>query len=208
MQLSRSFWLLAGLVWIVLLASGWHVLLRHELTFNDDGSVPTRWPADSALSLHPDLPTLVLFAHRSCPCTRITLQEMDYILTNASARVRALVILLAPANATEDRVGTDIERRARALPGAEVVIDPPGREARRFHVRTSGHVVLYGPDGRLLFSGGITPARGHAGDSPGRRAVLAWLRQEEAGPRFAPVYGCSLFADESEIDEEVLSWNP
>lgn len=207
MQPARSFWLLAGLVWIVLLASGWHVLLRHELTPGDDGCVPQQWPADSTLTLDPELPTLVLFAHRGCPCTRTTLQELHSILTNTTGRVRALVVLLVPAGAIEDRVGRDIEKRARALPEAEVVLDPPGQEARRFHVRASGHVVLYKPDGRLLFSGGITQARGHAGDSVGRRAVLAWLRQEKAGPRTAPVFGCSLFADEGEMDAEIPSWN-
>lgn len=206
MQAARAFWLLVGLMWIVLLASGWHVLLRHALTPSEDRCVPEHWPADSTLALDAERPTLVLFAHRSCPCTRTTLQELDSILTIAPGRTHCLVVLLAPASATGDRVGGELEKRARALPGAEVILDAPGREARRFHVSASGHVVLYSPEGRLLFSGGITHARGHAGDSAGRRAVLGWLRQEQAARRAAPVFGCSLFDDESEMDEEVPSW--
>ena len=206
MQASRAFWLLVGLMWIVLLASGWHVLLRHALTPTEDGCVPEHWPAGSTLALDAELPTLVLFAHRSCPCTRTTLQELDSILTIAPGRARALIVLLAPANATGDRVGGDLEKRARALPGVQVILDAPGREARRFHVRASGHVVLYSPEGHSLFSGGITQARGHAGDSAGRRTVLGWLRQEPAALRAALVFGCSLFDDESEMDEEVPSW--
>jgi hypothetical protein len=96
-----------------------------------------------------------------------------------------------------------MEDQARSLSRTQVVFDPTGTEARRFRVRTSGHVVLYGADGRLQFSGGITDARGHAGESVGRRAVLAWLRDEADRPRTAPVYGCSLFDEEGEGE----SWN-
>jgi hypothetical protein len=202
-QLSRSFWLLGGLLWIVLLAAGWHILLRHEQTPGADGQVPEHMPTDTMLPLDPERPTLILFAHRSCPCTRVTLQEYEHILTHSPGHARALVVLVAPAGTTTDRVGGEIENRARALPGAEVVVDPQGSEARRFRVRTSGHVVLYNCDGRLMFSGGITQARGHAGDSAGRRAVVAWLGRQQTGPGTTPVYGCSLFAGSGEREEEV-----
>jgi hypothetical protein len=100
-------------------------------------------------------------------------------------------------------VGKNIEEQARALAGVEVRVDPDGIEAKRFHVRTSGHVVLYGCDGRLRFSGGITGSRGHSGDSEGRQSVLACLRNEQTAQRSAPVYGCPLFGDEEEREAEV-----
>jgi hypothetical protein len=198
MAWPRIFWLFAGVLWIVLLALGWHALLRYERTAGDTGGVPEHWPANSTLPLDPEKPTLVLFAHRNCPCTRIGLQELEYILTKAPGSARVLLVLLAPTEAAADRVGGDIEKQARSLPGAEVVLDADGVEAQCFRVRTSGHVVLYSADGGLLFSGGITDGRGHAGDNAGRRAVLALLRKEETGQRTAPVYGCSLFAEEGE----------
>jgi hypothetical protein len=55
-------------------------------------------------------------------------------------------------------------------------------------------VVLYNAAGALLFSGGITAARGHEGDNAGREMVLAHLAANDAGRR-APVFGCPLFAD-------------
>ncbi len=205
MRSPRFFWLL-GVLWVASLAGGWFALLRHQLTPGSPGRVPERWPADSALRLDGERPTLVLFAHRNCPCTRTTLGELEHILTHASRRVSVRVVLLAPSDALSDRVGGDIEARARALPGAEVVVDSDGAEARRFHVRISGHVVLYGADGRLRFGGGITDGRGHAGESEGRRAVLAWLQEGIAERCTAPVYGCSLFTDEEDAAEE-QTWN-
>lgn len=203
MRASRYFWMLAACSWIGLLASGWYVLLRYDFTAGANGGVPERWPADSSLSLDVERSTLVLFAHRHCPCTRATLQELDALLQIAPGSARVHIVLLAPAVGASDRVSTSIEEQSRTLPDAEITIDPEGVEARRFHVRTSGHVVLFSRDGRLQFSGGITESRGHAGDNAGRRAVLASLRGEEVEQKTAPVFGCSLFGDEDEAGAEV-----
>lgn len=208
MRPVRSFWLLGFALWVLLLAGGWHVLLRHDLTPGSGGRVPPTWPADSSLHLDREYPTLLIFAHRNCPCTRTSLGELEHILARCSDRVAARAVLVAPAGATADRVGRDIEALARSLPGAEVAVDRGGVEARRFGVRTSGHVVLYGVEGRLLFSGGITESRGHAGESEGRRTVLAWLQDDIAERRTAPVYGCLLFANDGEAEGEDDSWNP
>lgn len=198
-----SFWLVGAAGWIVLLAIGWYALLRYEFTAGSGGQVGERWPAESRLPLDHEQPTLVMFAHRHCPCTRQSLGELEQILVRTLGQVRAWVILLAPPDAAADRVGEDIESLARSLPGVQVAIDSDGVEARRFHVKTSGHVLLYDPQGQLLFSGGITDARGHAGESVGRRIVLAWLQGEIQEQRAAPVYGCSLFDEEEKKGE---SW--
>jgi hypothetical protein len=208
MRPSRLFWLLGGSLWLLLLAVGWLVLLRHDRTPGSRGSVPPTWPAESTLSLNPQRPTLLIFAHRNCPCTRTALGELEHILAHCSDRVAVHVLLVAPAAATADRVGRDIEALARSLPDVDVVVDRGGAEARRFGVRTSGHVVLYGAEGCLLFSGGITDGRGHAGDNDGGQTVLAWLQDGSAERGTAPVYGCLLFANGGEMTEEDGSWNP
>ncbi len=48
--------------------------------------------------------------------------------------------------------------------------------------------------GTLLFSGGITGARGHAGDNAGRAAIVALLNQLNPATTATNVFGCSLFA--------------
>jgi hypothetical protein len=64
--------------------------------------------------------------------------------------------------------------------------------------------MLYGSEGNLLFSGGITAARGHEGDNAGRSAIISCLTKSEAERNQTPVFGCSLFArDACEIGKEV-----
>ena len=46
--------------------------------------------------------------------------------------------------------------------------------------KTSGQVVVYDAKGALLFSGGITAARGHMGDNAGRDRITALLRGDTA----------------------------
>jgi hypothetical protein len=76
-----------------------------------------------------------------------------------------------------------------------VLDDVDGTEARRFGALTSGQVVVYDADGRLRFSGGITPARGHAGDNAGRSAIIALLEGASSASVETPVFGCSLLDD-------------
>lgn len=196
--------LLAAMGWISLLAGGWYAWLRHDYTPGAEGQVHEDWPQDCTLALDREQLTLVLFAHRSCPCTRQTLGELKQILERTPGRVSSWIVLLSPADTAGDRTGESVEALARSLPGVRVIVDPEGTLARRFGVRTSGHVLLYDPNGRLLYSGGITDGRGHVGESVGRRAVLARLRGQNAAVRTAPVYGCSLFNDEEQ--GEAAAW--
>jgi hypothetical protein len=87
---------------------------------------------------------------------------------------------------------TDLAIRARSLPGVTVRSDPKGRESERFGISVSGHTAVYSPDGRLLFSGGITAARGHMGDNAGRAAIRSLLVNREPAASRTPVFGCSI----------------
>jgi len=79
-----------------------------------------------------------------------------------------------------------------------IMVDRDGVEAKRFHGYTSGQTLVYDANGRLLYNGGLTAARGHEGDNAGRRAVIALLNGEARGPLVHNVFGCLLFsADEN-----------
>jgi hypothetical protein len=75
--------------------------------------------------------------------------------------------------------------------------DDDAAETRRFQSETSGQTILYAPDGRLLFQGGITQCRGHAGDNPGRSALVALLEHKTFSPVETPVFGCALLESAS-----------
>lgn len=114
-------------------------------------------------------------------------------MTRCHDRLAARAVLLQPTGASAAWTDSNIARDAAAIPGVLVFRDVDGGEARRFGAATSGHVMLYNVSGRLLFSGGITPARGHEGDSLGRDAVTQLIEaQGSAGRGCSPVFGCPL----------------
>lgn len=73
-----------------------------------------------------------------------------------------------------------------------VVTDDGGRAGRVFGATTSGHTLVYDGDGGLVFGGGITIARGHAGDNPGRSAIASFLTAGAVEHGTTPVFGCPL----------------
>ena len=54
------------------------------------------------------------------------------------------------------------------------------------------HADVCDADGRLVFSGGITVARGHSGDNAGRSALAALLTDGTAATTKTAVFGCFL----------------
>jgi hypothetical protein len=107
-------------------------------------------------------------------------------------KAQVQVIFSHPTTRDEAWVKADLWKDASAIPGVEVSIDYAGKEAKLFGAETSGQAFLYDGDGNLVFSGGITPARGHMGESAGQIAILAWARNERITTARAPVFGCAL----------------
>jgi hypothetical protein len=103
-------------------------------------------------------------------------------------------LFLKPTSSGSDWEDTELRRSASAIPGVTVLSDVDGAEARRFGAETSGHTILFDANGRLLFSGGITESRGHAGSNFGENAVLSLINNQPiAGATgSAPVFGCPL----------------
>ena len=168
------------------------ILLDFANEPGDPGAPPARWPDDSRLPRQRHLPTLVMVAHPRCPCTRASLEELNRILAHDSDKLVADVVFIQPPGAAGDWSATDVVRAARAIPGVHVLIDAEETEARRFGARTSGQTLLYDAGGRLRFRGGITAARGHAGDNAGRSAIQALLEQGAVDQAHTSVFGCAL----------------
>ncbi len=172
-------------LWAAVVGAGFLALWHYETTPGGSGNPPAQ-QGEAAL------PRLVLFAHPRCPCTRATLDELEQLVAHCQGRLSIHVLFFKPAGTADTWAETDLWRRAAALPGVSVSCDEDGREARRAGAFTSGHALLYDTRGRLLFSGGLTNSRGHAGDGAGRAAVLALLAGEPADRAQTPVFGCPL----------------
>jgi hypothetical protein len=190
-------WLLAS-IWLAAVSSGTGGLWVYEQTPGGAAGVPDNWPAQSKIPRSMGQPTLILFAHPKCPCTRASIGELTVLMTHCQDRVKATVVFFQPKGSGEDWLHTDLWRSAEAIPGVTVRADEDGNEARRFQTTTSGQVVLYGVDGKLLFTGGITSSRGHYGDNAGCSAIMALLNHDTADVSKTPVFGCPLLNPESE----------
>jgi len=118
--------------------------------------------------------------------------ELERILAKSPENVKPWIVFYKPADADNSWEKTDLCRWAEAIPGARIAFDPGGAEARRFGAATSGEVVVYSRDGRLVFSGGITGSRGHEGDNTGKSAVLDILNHGDSKYQTTPVFGCSI----------------
>jgi hypothetical protein len=188
-------WMIVG--WALCIAVGGVALVRFDLRAGASTTPPAIWPAESQLPRSSEGATLVLFAHPRCPCTRSSLVELNRILVQAETKVEASIVFIQPVGMNDEWVRGALWNAAGAIPGAICVADVGLREATFFGAVTSGHVLFYDVGGRLLYSGGITIARGHEGANPGASAIADLLAARPAPSRGAPVFGCPLFNSES-----------
>jgi hypothetical protein len=202
-------WVAPALMWSTAIAAGWVTLLRYDYESrpHESGPVPACWPTGTRIERDHDRGTLVMFAHPRCPCTRASIGELALLMAQCQGRLRAHVLFFRPVGSSELGASTDLSRSAAAIPGVTVAQDDGGAEARRFHVATSGHTLLYGARGELLFSGGITASRGHSGGNAGRSAVFALLHDGVAELEETPAFGCSLRDPESPREGWTASWH-
>ena len=196
---------LLGAAWMAALAFGARVLFKYETTPGRTGFVSSSWPSVSIVPRQTDKPTLLMLAHPHCPCTRASVGELAQVMAHAVGKVNAYVLFVKPPGAGADWDDTDLRRSAAAIPGVTVLTDENGTEAARFGGETSGHTLVFDRKGVLVFSGGITASRGHAGDNAGESAVLAALKQEPMLRNRTPVFGCSLTKRISTAGEELCS---
>ncbi len=199
---GRVFIALGVLAWVAGVAWGLQKIQDYSSTAGVAAEAPVRWPGSALVSPQAGRPTLVMFMYPQCSCTGASLEELKAVLDKTGfdatgvhktrGDVSAWVVVLQPPGMSGEWADSDTWETARAMPGVTVVTDAQGTEADRFGAFTSGHTVLYDAAGRLVFSGGITGARGHVGDNAGRERVVSLLETGHADADGHEVYGCGL----------------
>jgi hypothetical protein len=184
-------WLFLG--WVIAISLGVYAIWQYGSEPGTLSQKLTRWPVESELALSAQKPTLLMFLHPRCPCSRTSVDELAILLSRSRTDFETTVIFIHPAGESEDWSRTGLRDKVAALSGVTVFDDKEGREGHLFGAATSGETFLFAPGGNLLFHGGITVARGHAGNNEGRRFLSGWKEEtprEEI--RETPVFGCSL----------------
>lgn len=190
----RSLPLVMTLIWIVGVLCGLSKLWKYERTPAHVVRSLAQWSSAARLPYSSHGLTLVMAAHPCCPCTRASIRELAQIMARSPHPDLAYILVYTPKIARPDWNETDLYDRAAAIPGVTVVRDGDGQEAARFQATVSGQTLLFDAAGHRLYSGGITPARGVEGDSPGKNAILALVRGEQVKRAQSPVFGCSLLS--------------
>ena len=179
--------------WFVATVVGFGALMSYSATAGDRGQPPPKWPLESHLKRDPLKPTIVTMVHPHCPCGRARLTELANLMTEIEGAPTVNVVFVKPKDVPANWENTGLANSALYIPGITMSVDNDAYEATLFRSHTSGQIMLYGTDDDLLFSGGITTARGQVGESPGRRAIFA-LISKHPGQHSSPVYGCPLFS--------------
>lgn len=184
--------ILAVLAWFLIAVLGLGYLAHYSNVDGGQGNVRMQWPKSVAYLFEPNKHNLLLFVHPRCSCSMATLRELEKLLPSLGDASVKVAFYRAP-----DEDDGWIQSRnfdfARGLANVETIIDPSGQLAEIFGANTSGHALLYTPKKSLVFSGGITPERGHEGDSEGGRMIRDFMAlHQTATYPFSKVFGCAL----------------
>jgi len=190
-----------ALVWGSAVIAGFGSLWRYGNTAGAQPVFGSQWPAASRIPHDPHQFTLVIFMHPQCPCSTASVAELTRVMTLCQGRLISRVVFVKPMGFPAGWEQTSLWRDAEKIPGTFVSCDPGGAEARLFGAMTSGQTALYDPAGDLLFQGGITESRGHAGDNAGCDAIVDIVLHQNAAKISSTrhgetaVFGCALFDD-------------
>jgi hypothetical protein len=189
--------ILIGALWLAVVGFGLIVMAKYEASPGISGMPPADLPQELASYRSAGKFTLVMFAHPRCPCTRASVSELAGLMTRCHNKLESIVCVLSPRSMPKGWERTDIWEKAAGIPGVQVIPDLDGMRARQFNAPTSGQAALYDKQGKLIFAGGITSARGRIGNSQGVKIITSLVNQES--PAIEPnagqatlVFGCPL----------------
>ncbi|MBP9093345.1 hypothetical protein KBI23_20155 [bacterium] len=180
-------------LWAVLVLLGYGSMVFYSTAPAKSAVTVGKYPSSSSLSKGDGL-TLIIFLHPQCPCSIATVSELEGLLARSSlsSRLKVYAVVSSPVGCSQTFVKGAVIDSLSAVKNVQVFIDNDDVESQRFGAKTSGQTLLFDSDGKCLFRGGITAARGEVGANAGVDALRHYL----SGGRYlinkTPVFGCSL----------------
>ena len=203
-NISRATWIAFVIILVVGCVSGILFGIGSSLNFSwragASGNPPTDWPAGIKSITLDDKPLVLVFLHPKCPCSRATIDELSTAISHGASHARFVAIFEQPPGMDDRWVETDTWTKAESIPVLVRVRDFDGRLSSLFDVRTSGETVVYSPQGKLLFHGGLTLGRDHRGENAGRSFIESLATRSvtmSSSTCSSPVFGCPLCAGAS-----------
>jgi hypothetical protein len=189
---AKRAYIFVCIIWLASLAVAYSVLARYSATPGSEAFPQNTWPVTSSIVRPGNVDFLLMFVHPQCPCSTASIGELNRLIANRSGRLAVTVLFVKPPGMDPNWEKTALWRSASQISGVEIACDEGGVEAARFNASTSGQTFLYSADGKLLFRGGITAARGHEGDNAGTDAIGFLVDGKVPALNHTPVFGCPL----------------
>ena len=79
-------WAVLAAAWLGAVGTGLWAMFEYETTPGTAAASPVHWPAGSALPVDRDLPTVVIFLHPHCPCSRASCTSCWFWRLTAAGR--------------------------------------------------------------------------------------------------------------------------
>jgi hypothetical protein len=169
---------------------GFHELMLYSGSPGKSSTILGAWPSSSKLS-RPKHDHIVMFIHPGCSCSKASVSELSRLMSKASdLTVQVVVMKSAKLEKLFDK--NPLIEAVKKIPRTKIIYDQDGIEANLFHAETSGLTNLYNKKAELVFTGGLTMARGHEGGSEGKDAILSYLQGQQA-KKSSLVFGCNIF---------------
>jgi hypothetical protein len=103
-------------VWLLLVGGGLSAFWRYGNTPGKTDRPSEEWSADSRLQRASSTPSLIMFVHPKCGCSRASFNELSSLLTHSRGNLNAHVVFMEPADKVGEWSDTDLWRMASEIP--------------------------------------------------------------------------------------------
>ncbi|MCC9601701.1 hypothetical protein LOC67_14170 [Stieleria sp. JC731] len=142
---------------------------------------------------------ILFFYQPGCPCTVAAARNLQRISPLLDPHPDILAFAYQPDNAPSNWLKKRSTETLNRITSTKVIIDTNGKIAGSLGVKTSGHCIVYSKARGVIFSGGLTPLRGHEGTGPSLTQFTHCINDQDEPFTEWPVFGCSI-ADNAQAD--------
>ena len=107
------------------------------------------------LGQKPGRPTFLVFVHPQCPCLETTAHQIEILRTQIIDEANFHALVCWPEDKSIQWTNSESTQKLAQVRTLTVTLDRNGNKTTEFGICTSGHLLVYGCDEQLLFSGGL-----------------------------------------------------
>lgn len=109
----------------------------------------------------------LMFAHIYCPCTKASIVEFDKLSRKYNFEPLIVFDYISEKEISENNFVNEFQSNKHLAENLKInyIIDYQSKIIKQHKITTSGFTVLYDNLHNVIYTGGVTPYRGHVGES-------------------------------------------